>query len=283
MGTQLCSLSETGLGNRFWENKEQLQLPCRISASPDSWRHQNPWGAPLAAPNCCAWGRVTPVHPQSTFQLCCRCSGGAFPAWGCPGVSQQCGHSPGLAGHCWSLLSLSQGQQCCCLQAPAYKRTSKHSPATSKNSANVSTGMNSSWKVFRALSAASWIGMSLCLMNSAREKDQPPSVLLVGTFWQGMKTPNQAKKDYLIKKKSYCKPWCLLPLLQDFHPCPLQRTSRRTIPQLQLHHPFLQNETRSQAFSHPHSEPSLEAAVSPCPCLLPHPTTSLECPSFHQQ
>ena len=42
--------------------------------------------------------------------------------------------------------------------------------------------MNSSWKAFRALSAASWMGMSLWRMYSAREQDQPPSVLLVGTF-----------------------------------------------------------------------------------------------------
>lgn len=55
------------------------------------------------------------------------------------------------------------------LHKTAYKRESAHLPATSKNSENVSTGMNSSWKVFRALSAASCIGMSLCRMNSARE------------------------------------------------------------------------------------------------------------------
>lgn len=44
--------------------------------------------------------------------------------------------------------------------------------------------MNSSWKAFRALSAASWMGMSLWRMYSAREQDQPPSVLLVGTFYK---------------------------------------------------------------------------------------------------
>lgn len=44
--------------------------------------------------------------------------------------------------------------------------------------------MNSSWKVFRALSAASQMGMSLWRMYSAREQDQPPSVLLVGTFYE---------------------------------------------------------------------------------------------------
>lgn len=44
--------------------------------------------------------------------------------------------------------------------------------------------MNSSWKAFRALSAASWMGMSLWRMYSAREQDQPPSVLLVGTFYE---------------------------------------------------------------------------------------------------
>lgn len=44
--------------------------------------------------------------------------------------------------------------------------------------------MNSSWKVFRALSAASQMGMSLWRMYSAKEQDQPPSVLLVGTFYE---------------------------------------------------------------------------------------------------
>lgn len=44
--------------------------------------------------------------------------------------------------------------------------------------------MNSSWKAFRALSAASWMGMSLWRMYSASEQDQPPSVLLVGTFYK---------------------------------------------------------------------------------------------------
>lgn len=44
--------------------------------------------------------------------------------------------------------------------------------------------MNSSWKVFRALSAASQMGISLWRMYSAREQDQPPSVLLVGTFYK---------------------------------------------------------------------------------------------------
>ena len=44
--------------------------------------------------------------------------------------------------------------------------------------------MNRSWKAFRALSAASWMGMSLWRMYSAREQDQPPSVLLVGTCYK---------------------------------------------------------------------------------------------------
>lgn len=48
--------------------------------------------------------------------------------------------------------------------------------------------MNSSWKAFRALSAASWMGMSLWRMYSAREQDQPPSVLLVGTFYKQQET-----------------------------------------------------------------------------------------------
>lgn len=139
---------------------------------------------------------LQPQTPQTTLQLCYRCftgQGGGFPAWGCsvcvpavwgqprPWLGRADPSSPcPLPTSCSSVRNAAGSSHQ--LHRAAYKRASKHSPATSKNSENVSTGMNSSWKVFRALSAASWIGMSLCRMNSAREKDQPPSVLLVGTF-----------------------------------------------------------------------------------------------------
>lgn len=54
--------------------------------------------------------------------------------------------------------------------------------------------MNSSWKVFRALSAASQTGMSLWRMYSAREQDQPPSVLLVGTFYKNQQEPGRGQR-----------------------------------------------------------------------------------------
>lgn len=61
--------------------------------------------------------------------------------------------------------------------------------------------MNSSWKVFRALSAASWMGMSLWRMYSAREQDQPPSVLLVGTFYKNQQETGPGL-DYLMPRVS---------------------------------------------------------------------------------
>lgn len=60
-------------------------------------------------------------------------------------------------------------------------------PTTSKNSEKESAGMSSSWKALNILSEASYMGMSLCRTYSASEYDQPPSVLLVGTFCNGGK------------------------------------------------------------------------------------------------
>lgn len=61
--------------------------------------------------------------------------------------------------------------------------------------------MNSSWKVFRTLSAASQIGMSLWRMYSASEQDQPPSVLLVGTFYKNkQETGRGVRRDDLMPR-----------------------------------------------------------------------------------
>lgn len=162
------------------------------------------WLHPTAASGAWAHLFTSPQTSQSTIQLCYSCLGEQGEVF-LPGAAQVC--VPAVLGQLRLWLGRADPSSPCPrvrnvavssheLHKAAYKRAGKHSPATSKNSENVSTGMNSSWKVFRALSAASWIGMSLCRMNSAREKDQPPSVLLVGTFWQGMKTPNQAKNNY---------------------------------------------------------------------------------------
>lgn len=64
--------------------------------------------------------------------------------------------------------------------------------------------MNSSWKAFRALSAASWMGMSLWRMYSAREQDQPPSVLLVGTFYKKQQETGRAVTGAPAQAGSMC-------------------------------------------------------------------------------
>lgn len=61
--------------------------------------------------------------------------------------------------------------------------------------------MNSSWKVFRTLSAASQIGMSLWRMYSAREQDQPPSVLLVGTFYKNQQKTGRGMRGADFKPR----------------------------------------------------------------------------------
>lgn len=124
--------SEIGLGHRLGENKEQLQLPCRSSGSPDSCRTQNPWGAILAAPTSNGCMATSDHQPSSTdppeqlpavpqmfsragARFSCLAAQVCVPAvlgssgWGWAGLIPLPVPSPAAAA--------VAGQECCCLQS----------------------------------------------------------------------------------------------------------------------------------------------------------------------